>query len=622
MLRYIIGISIISIVIMIIRYLTNGKILKKHQYALWLIVPVCMILFPFLKIGVTVPEALSTIIPVKEEAVTDIVSDNESGIAVYEQQSGQIESDEQITGNQIIYDADTDSYVIKVEKTDSTEEKIPAPESVNWHVLIEGFITNISILLVILFAVYNAGFVFYCRRNSKFIGRDPISGLKIFGINHKGTPFLLLNRIYVDYSADKIAKYNAGNELYLENSNDRFNQYVLCHEACHYRHGDFIWVIVRYLVLAINWYNPVIWIAFVLSGRDCELACDEEVIRLSGEDASVGYAVSLLELVKKKSEMKFGFTMSTGMRGGYKTMKDRIVAIKNPARRSYKTLAMCLVAVIIISTCFVLEPRAAEAEEPYEDDTVSEVYVEDETADDIVYSSPREQDIFFYRNSIAIKGKLRLPEGEGPFKTVIMCSVYSPSNYDDAAQRFNEYGYATIQFEASNSSEFDPSMLSDSSIDGFFVNELVLDLSAVMDSLRYLPDVDRSNVYLFGHSLGGFISAFLGIERQSEIKGIILVDPYLSESQFITYKLNPNVIINDYVNIYYMFSYSVVPVTFVTSVNSTNINDLERVCSATANGSIILVNGDDALGSNCVNSAVDDMITEMNSWTENTQSCK
>ena len=93
MLRYIIGISIISIVIMIIRYLTNGKILKKHQYALWLIVPVCMILFPFLKIGVTVPEALSTIIPVKEEAVTDIVSDSESGIAVYEQQSGQIASD-------------------------------------------------------------------------------------------------------------------------------------------------------------------------------------------------------------------------------------------------------------------------------------------------------------------------------------------------------------------------------------------------------------------------------------------------------------------------------------------------------------------------------------------------
>ena len=52
MLRYIIGISLISIGVIIIRAISSGKILKKHQYAIWLIIPLCMILLPFVKINI------------------------------------------------------------------------------------------------------------------------------------------------------------------------------------------------------------------------------------------------------------------------------------------------------------------------------------------------------------------------------------------------------------------------------------------------------------------------------------------------------------------------------------------------------------------------------------------
>ena len=52
MLRYIIGISLISIGVIFIRALASGKILKKHQYAMWLIIPLCMILLPFVKINI------------------------------------------------------------------------------------------------------------------------------------------------------------------------------------------------------------------------------------------------------------------------------------------------------------------------------------------------------------------------------------------------------------------------------------------------------------------------------------------------------------------------------------------------------------------------------------------
>ena len=63
MLRYIIGVSLIAIVIMIIRCLSNGKMLKRHQYAMWLLIPIYMIVSPFLKISVPIAEELEMLIP-------------------------------------------------------------------------------------------------------------------------------------------------------------------------------------------------------------------------------------------------------------------------------------------------------------------------------------------------------------------------------------------------------------------------------------------------------------------------------------------------------------------------------------------------------------------------------
>ena len=120
---------------------------------------------------------------------------------------------------------------------------------------------SVSALLVLALLVYNAGFITYCRHKREYVGKDPSEKLKIYRIKHQGTPFLLFNKIYVDKDLEEISDY------------------IICHEACHYKHGDHIWALVRYLVLLLNWYNPVIWAAFILSGQDCELACDEEVLR-------------------------------------------------------------------------------------------------------------------------------------------------------------------------------------------------------------------------------------------------------------------------------------------------------------------------------------------------------
>ena len=84
MLRYIIGISIITLGIIIIRALSNGKVLHKHQYAFWIAIPLYMILMPFVKIDVPAEEIWNIIFTSKTETATYEVTDDASPMVIEE----------------------------------------------------------------------------------------------------------------------------------------------------------------------------------------------------------------------------------------------------------------------------------------------------------------------------------------------------------------------------------------------------------------------------------------------------------------------------------------------------------------------------------------------------------
>lgn len=329
MLRYIIGISVLAVLIMIIRKLSDGNILKKHQYALWLLIPVYMIVSPFLKINLPILEAPA--VPAVS-LQTEVVSENGTGnvdIAPIQPDGNDQE--------QTVYPEINPDYSAE---NSAVENKMP----LNIADLLMAISLSVSAVLILAFVIYNIGFILYCRRKRYYIRQDQTCGLKVYAIKYKGTPFLLLNKIYVDEKSD-------GN-----------NEYIICHEACHYKHGDPVWIVLRYIVLALNWYNPFIWAAFFLSGIDCELACDEEAIRLLGREYSVMYAKSLYEILRQQSEVAFGFTASAGMRSEFKTMKKRIASIKTPAKKSYKALALCMAILIAFSGCTLINPTTAAKE--------------------------------------------------------------------------------------------------------------------------------------------------------------------------------------------------------------------------------------------------------------------
>ena len=418
-------------------------------------------------------------------------------------------------------------------------------------------------------------------------------------------PFLLFNKIYVDTDPSKISEY------------------AICHEACHYKHGDFLWVIVRHLVLALNWYNPVIWAAFILSGRDCELACDEEVVSVFGEAFAETYAETLVMQMQRRSEF-YRFTMTTGMRSGFKSMKRRIVSIKHPAKKSYKVIAMAISALMIVSGFSVLEPKAAENEQSIIDEIVSEAIIEapvkreapfdyETRMPSVKHVSSSEKNIVFFRDEYVINAKLTLPEGDGPYKTIVMRGEFgsSYSDYNEITNALNQNGYATLQVK--NTHEGEIARRSGGSgvktvADVYF--EQVLDHFAVIDEMRYIPEIDMDNIYLWGHDLGGIISLYTGIERQDEIKGMIIVQPYLNNAQSLEFSKDPEL----FVRLYDLLPECNVP-TVILEPEKGLLAASRKATSSMPDGKLILFNGELSKYAHHTENNVGDMTLEaLKNW--------
>ena len=131
----------------------------------------------------------------------------------------------------------------------------------------------------------------------------------------------------------------------------------------------------------------------------------------------------------------------------------------------------------------------------------------------------------FFRDGNTIQGRITYPEGEGPFKTIIISNgLYAGfGRYAAFAQRFTINGYAVVEYQYQNGTA--PSPYHDPDWLGDFIYEQVLDLYAVLDGTKLIPEVDPDNIYLFGHSMGGLVTSYVGTMRQTEIKGLLLLDP-------------------------------------------------------------------------------------------------
>ena len=123
--------------------------------------------------------------------------------------------------------------------------------------------------------------------------------------------------------------------------------YVLLHEQAHIRHGDVWFKLLGFLLLAVYWFNPCIWAAYLFFSQDLELACDERVIRRMHSAARADYAESLL-VCSNSHRLAAG---PLAFDGGQ--LKGRIRAVLGFKKPTVWILIAALLAGIAVGVCFL-----------------------------------------------------------------------------------------------------------------------------------------------------------------------------------------------------------------------------------------------------------------------------
>lgn len=134
-------------------------------------------------------------------------------------------------------------------------------------------------------------------------------------------------------------------------------RFVLAHEQTHARHLDPLWSLLRGVCLTIYWFDPLVWLAAVLSREDCELACDEGTLRALGADERAAYGKTLLTLVPVCDKPQNPLLGATTMTSGKRSLKERITRIaENRQAKAAAVFAVVALAALLCAVSFTGAP--------------------------------------------------------------------------------------------------------------------------------------------------------------------------------------------------------------------------------------------------------------------------
>lgn len=129
------------------------------------------------------------------------------------------------------------------------------------------------------------------------------------------------------------------------------SEYVIRHENAHIKRKDHWWKPLGFALLTVYWFNPAMWLAYVLLCRDIELACDEKAIKDMDNDDKKGYSEALLS-----NSLQRRMIMACPLAFGEVGVKDRIKSVLNYKKPAFWIIAVAIVAVAVISVCFLTNP--------------------------------------------------------------------------------------------------------------------------------------------------------------------------------------------------------------------------------------------------------------------------
>ncbi len=136
--------------------------------------------------------------------------------------------------------------------------------------------------------------------------------------------------------------------------------YVVRHERAHIRRGDHWWKMIGFLILAVYWFHPLLWAAYLLFCRDIELACDEKVIRELPEEQRADYSQALLDCsIGRDKGTASGIIFPPSF--GEQDVKKRIRHILHYRKPVFWATAGAVAGCAVLAVCFLTDPPSEES---------------------------------------------------------------------------------------------------------------------------------------------------------------------------------------------------------------------------------------------------------------------
>lgn len=133
-------------------------------------------------------------------------------------------------------------------------------------------------------------------------------------------------------------------------------RYILAHERTHLDKGDHWFKMVGFLALALHWFNPLVWAAYILLCKDIEIACDERVVQFMELEERKAYSAALLNCSTNRAHFA-----ACPVAFGEVSVKERIKSVLSYKKPGFWISLVGVIAIVFVAVCLVTSPARKDA---------------------------------------------------------------------------------------------------------------------------------------------------------------------------------------------------------------------------------------------------------------------
>ena len=211
----------------------------------------------------------------------------------------------------------------------------PEPEKeLNVFKFIMPYLAGLWLVGIVILLIYT--FISYSKLNKK-IGTAVLLRDNIYQSEAVVSPFVLgiiKPKIYIPF-----------------NMKAQDIEHVISHETAHIKRKDHLWKPLGFLILTFHWFNPLVWIGYILLCRDIELACDEKVIKELNTDQRADYSEALLSCSVNRRLIS-----ACPVAFGEANVKNRVKSVLNYKKPAFWVILVAVILSVVVAVCFLTNP--------------------------------------------------------------------------------------------------------------------------------------------------------------------------------------------------------------------------------------------------------------------------